>query len=176
MSRPHTRPERRGRLHLPRRAGAVLTCHLGAPRRLARRTSAARSAGRFEFGAGGGRPTGGVGVAGGTAGVAWAGEANGLAHRGRLLEDELDARSGGRAQCLLGGVVEAVDLQTAAGGREGHVCAPAIRQEHMLAVQTADTRGLYGSCVREGSTQGPGYGPGKVKPNARNARDRKGNE
>ena len=114
-------------------------------RHLARRMSAGRSAGRFEFGAGGSRPTGGVGVAGGTAGMVWAGEANGLAHRGRLLEDELDARSGGRAQCLLGGVVEAVGLQTAAGGREGHACDPATRQEHVPAVQTADAGGLHGS-------------------------------
>ena len=78
MSRPHTRPERRGRLHLPRRAEAVLTCHLGAPappREAHERSSAARSAGRFEFGAGGGGPTGGVGCGWhGRRGVGWRGQ------------------------------------------------------------------------------------------------------
>ena len=45
--------------------------------------------------------------------MVWAGEANGLAHRGRLLEDELDARSGSCAHGLLGVVVEVVLCQTA---------------------------------------------------------------
>ena len=57
----------------------------------------------------------------------------GLAHRSRLLHGELDAASGGRSQGLLGSVVEAVALQTAAPGQRADSVATGMRATQPLA-------------------------------------------
>ena len=81
----------------------------------------------------------------GAASVVWAGDVSGLAHRGRLLvEFELDARSGGRAQCLLGVVIEFVLLQTATAGARGKRANQAIRQEHMHGPRRQTQMGSMG--------------------------------
>ena len=72
----------------------------------------------------------------------------GVAHRGRLLELDIDTVSRGVFDGLLGLVVEVIVLQAVAGRLQGGEMGagardPPVRQEDVAAVQAADDGGRH---------------------------------